>query len=335
MSDDTKITTTTPADTIGALIERAKPEFAKVLPQHLTADRLARVTLSCIRRTPKLLKCSQASLMQSIMQAAQLGLEPTGSFGGAHLVPYGTEATLIIDYRGLVDIARRTGQIQSIEAHAVMDADHFECEFGLSPKLVHRPLWDGDRGKLRLVYAIAMLKDGGQQVEVMSKGDVDAIRKRSKASGSGPWVTDYERMALKTVLRRLCQLLPRSVEMADALRIDAETDGIDLAAQVRQPRSGVAALSRLSGEARPSLPESLEESPAEHEQQEAGVTEDDEAHRIELAEVLLAGMAELNAGQRTALLRAAGATTLPHGWTVAEVAELPASVLAAALKASA
>ena len=103
----------------------------------------------------------------------------------------------------------------------------------------------------------------------------------------------------------------------------------------REPRSGVAALSRLAGDIQPAIAESPEDAPtAEPEFSQPG-DEDDEAHRIELAAAMLAGMAELNAGQRTAALRAAGATTLPSGWTIAEVAELPASVLAAALKASA
>jgi len=345
MSETKEVTTKAGKATIRDMILRNRAAFAEVIPNHVSVDRLLRVTSAAIMRSPDLMECTSESLMQSVMEAAQLGLEPTGRWGGAHLVAFNVKvkergkpdrwekrATVIYDYRGLAQVARRSGEIATLAAEVVRENDRFDYSLGFSPDLRHVPALD-DRGKPICAWAAATLKDGSRYLKIMSVADVESIRQRSKAKDFGPWVTDWEAMASKTVLKKLLNLLPFSVELADALAADDRNNPVEVA--VRTARSGVAALSRLSGEPQAAIAESPEDAPtAEPEFSQPG-DEDDAAHRIELAEVLLARMAELNAGQRTALLRAAGATTLPHGWTVAEVAELPASVLAAALKASA
>ena len=236
-------------NSIRGLLERSKAKFAEVLPKHLNADRLVRVTVACIARTPALGKCSQVSLLNAVMQSAQLGLEPTGVLGGAYLVPYKDQCTLIIGYRGLIDLARRSGQIESIEAHVVHANDRFRCRYGLDPVLEHEPAWEGEPGPLKAVYAVAKLKDGGRQIEVMTRAQVDAIRNRSKSGSSGPWVTDYDEMARKTVVRRIAKYLPLTPELADALQVDQDNDPITLDATTVIPK-GVAGLKALAAHAR-------------------------------------------------------------------------------------
>lgn len=216
-------------NTIGAMLEQRKQMIAQVLPRHIKADRLIKVALMAMNRQPELLNCTPASLFQSLMMAGQLGLEPDGVLGSAYLIPYGTNCTLIPGYRGLIDLARRSGQIKSIEAHLVRQGDKFECAFGLDPQLSHTPAFPGDEAYLKNeniigAYAVAKLVDGGEQFEVMSRAEIDAIRNRSKASKSGPWVTDFGEMARKTVVRRLFKYLPVSVEMASALELDNRAD---------------------------------------------------------------------------------------------------------------
>lgn len=217
-----------PLATIRDLLERSKGKLAEVTPKHLTPDRLIRVAIAAAGRTPALLKCTPASLLNSVMQAAQVGLEPGSALGEAYLVPYKDTCQLIIGYRGLISLARRSGQIVSIEAHVVHERDKFSCRYGLNPTLEHEPDWSADPGDVIAVYAVAKLKDGGTQVEVMTRAQVDAIRARSKASGSGPWVSDYAEMARKTVVRRLCKYLPLSIELAEALAIDDAAEGADV-----------------------------------------------------------------------------------------------------------
>ncbi|ELK47210.1 recombination protein RecT [Halobacillus sp. BAB-2008] len=204
-------------NTIQAYLKKMGPEFERALPKHMDADRLGRIAMTTIRQNPKLLECSIPSLMGAVMQAAQLGLEP-GLIGHCYLVPFyngkmkETDVQFIIGYKGMIDLARRSGHIESIYAHTVHDNDEFEYELGLHPKLVHKPS-TGERGDMNFVYAVAHFKDGGYQFEVFSRNDVDKVKERSKAGKFGPWQTDYEEMAKKTVIRRMFKYLPISVEI--------------------------------------------------------------------------------------------------------------------------
>lgn len=207
-------------NTIRGLLEERREQIAMALPRHLTPDRLIRVALNATIRTPKLLDCTQASLVGAIIECATLGLEPD-CLGQAWIIPYGQNATLIVGYKGLLDLARRSGEISTIQAVVVRDKDDFAYEMGLDPKLVHRPYTEEDGGELRAVYAIARLKDGGVQWEVMQRWEIEKIRKAApSAKRSSPWDTHYEEMAKKTVLRRLCKLLPSSIELKRAVELD-------------------------------------------------------------------------------------------------------------------
>jgi recombination protein RecT len=208
-----------------------KAQMAMALPKHMTSDRLARIALTEVRKTPALGKCDQASFLGAIMQCAQLGIEPGSALGHAYLLPFDnrkkgiTEVQFILGYRGMIDLARRSGQILSIEARAVYTADKFHVSLGLNPDLTHEPDWEAeDRGPMRFVYAVAKLRDGGTQFDVMSRADIEKVRQKSRAGQSGPWVDHYEEMAKKTVIRRLFKYLPMSIEMAGAVEQDERID---------------------------------------------------------------------------------------------------------------
>lgn len=224
---------------IKGLLEQSKSAIASRLPKHLTADRILKTALTAINKTPKLLECTKESLMLSIMQAAELGLEPGGALGEGYLVPYKSTCQFIPGYRGLISLARRSGQILSIEAHVVYEKDEFNCTLGLDPKLEHTPAWEEvDPGKMRFVYAVAKLKDGGVQFEVMSRAQVEAIRQKSKAGNNGPWVDHYDEMARKTVVRRLFKYLPVSVEMARAMELQAGAEAGEFTGLTLEPEAG-------------------------------------------------------------------------------------------------
>lgn len=210
-----------PAQTIAAYLKKMGPEIEKALPKHMDAERLARIALTTIRTTPKLMECSVPSLLGAVMQAAQLGLEP-GLLGHCYIIPYKNEATFIIGYKGMIDLARRSGQIQNIYAHAVYEHDEFDFELGLHPKLTHKPKMDGDRGEFIGAYAVAHFKDGGYQFEFMPKSEIEKRRMRSPSANSkfSPWTTDYEEMAKKTVIRHMWKYLPISVEIQRAAAVD-------------------------------------------------------------------------------------------------------------------
>lgn len=224
------------ANDIAALLvdPKIKAQMQLALPKHVTADRLARVALTEVRRNPALARCDQISFLGALMTCAQLGLEPGGPLGHAYLIPFEnrkanrTEVQFIVGYRGMIDLARRSGQIVSIEARPVYEGDAFEVSLGLASNLRHVPDFDNPNrvqpDKLRFVYAVAKLKDGGVQFEVMSRREVEAVRAQFRAGSSGPWVTHFEAMALKTVVRRLFKWLPISVELATAIEADERVD---------------------------------------------------------------------------------------------------------------
>lgn len=212
---------------------KIKAQMALALPKHMTSDRLARIALTEIRKVPTLAKCDQTSFLGAIMQCAQLGLEPGGALGHAYLLPFEnrkkgiTEVQFIVGYRGMIDLARRSGQIVSLTARTVHENDEFSYQYGLNEDMKHVPA-TGDRGALLYVYAVAKLKDGGVQFEVMSRSDIDKVRAQSKAGNYGPWQTHYDEMAKKTVIRRLFKYLPVSIELATAVTMDEKADaGVD------------------------------------------------------------------------------------------------------------
>ena len=203
--------------------ESFKSQIKSALPKHMSSDRMIRIAMTEVRKTPKLQECNPISFMGAIIQCSQLGLEPGNNLGHAYLLPYGKECQLIIGYRGMIDLARRSGQIIKLIAQDVYENDFFEYEFGLNEKLRHIPAKE-NRGKLISFYALAQLKDGGNQFEVMSKQEIDSIMTQSKSSKFGPWQTHYTEMGKKTVIRRLFKYLPVSIELTQAVTLDEQAD---------------------------------------------------------------------------------------------------------------
>ena len=203
---------------------RFKLAVASALPAHLKPDRFVRVALTALTRTPKLAECDQQSFFQCLLTLSQLGLEPDGR--NAHLIPFRnnkrniTECQLIVDYKGLVDLAMRSGKLSYIHADKICDRDIFEYDKGAIK--THRIDFKQDRGNAYAYYALVRNKDGTEQCEVMPLDDIKRIRLRSRAANDGPWVSDFDEMAKKTVFRRLSKWLQLSSEYRDALDADAD-----------------------------------------------------------------------------------------------------------------
>lgn len=216
--------------TIEDYLKQMAPAMQEALPKHMDVDRLMRLTMTTIRTTPELKQADLPSLLGGVMQAAQLGLEP-GLLGQCYLLPFKnnkkgiTEVQFIIGYKGMIDLARRSGHIQSIYAHAVYENDEFEYELGLNPTLKHVPSFDSERGEYIGSYAVAHFKDGGYQMEFMPKAEIEKRRLASPGGRSkySPWNNYYEEMANKTVIRHMWKYLPISVEIQEAVAHDEGT----------------------------------------------------------------------------------------------------------------
>jgi recombination protein RecT len=199
-------------------LKALEPAIGRAVPTGLKPDRFLRVVLTELSKNPRLETCTPTTVLGAVMTAAQLGLE-FGPLGHAYLVPYKNRCTLIIGYKGFIDLARRSGQLRSIVARPVHANDYFDFQLGTDEHLTHRPAI-ADAGPVVAYYGIARLADGDPIITVMSPADVDRYRARAMASDDGPWVTDYDAMACKTVVRRMVPWLPLSVEAAQAVEAD-------------------------------------------------------------------------------------------------------------------
>jgi recombination protein RecT len=216
-------------------LQKQKRQIEAALPKHMSADRMARIALTEIRRNPKLMQCDPLSLFAAVIQASQLGLEP-GLLGECYLIPYGREAKLQPGYQGLVKLARNSDQILSFVSQVVYEKDVFEFEYGIDEKLRHIPSSEQDRGKKIRAYAIAKFKGGGYQFEVMTSGEILNIRdrysktyqdymKNPRYPDGNPkpeptWLTNEDAMFRKTVTIQLCKWLPKSPELSRAIELD-------------------------------------------------------------------------------------------------------------------
>lgn len=201
-------------------------QLKKALPKFLDTDHFVRSAISEFRMNPALQECSVPSVLGYFMQAAMCGLEPASTLGQCYAVPFNNkktgqkEAQFLLSYRGMMSIARRSGDLARIEAHIVHEKDEFELSYGLTPDINHKPFIDGAPGAVRGAYCVVWFKDGTCQYRFMPKTEIDRHRHRSKASSSGPWVTDYEEMCLKTVFRSMFKWLPVSLEAANMVGRD-------------------------------------------------------------------------------------------------------------------
>ena len=208
------------------MVKAMMPEIKKALPSVITPERFTRIALSALNNTPALSQCTPISFLAALMNAAQLGLEPNTPLGQAYLIPYKNKGQLEVQfqvgYKGLIDLAYRNGQMQTIQAQAVYENDTFEYEYGLEPKLIHRPAYS-DRGELVYFYGIFRTVNGGFGFSVMSKADMDLYAKTySKAfeSNYSPWKTNYEEMAKKTVIKQALKYAPIRTDFQRALSMD-------------------------------------------------------------------------------------------------------------------
>ena len=223
IQDNVKLTSNM---SIPDIVKALGPELKKALPSVLTPERFIRIALSALNNTPQLKQCTPMSFISALLNAAQLGLEPNSPLGQAYLIPYKNKGQLEVQfqigYKGLIDLAYRNGQMQTIQAQVVYENDFFEYEYGLNPVLVHRPAFS-DRGEPIYFYGLFKTVNGGFGFSVMSKADMDNFASTySKALGTSysPWKTSYEEMAKKTVIKQALKYAPIKTDFQRALSTD-------------------------------------------------------------------------------------------------------------------
>ena len=221
---------------VSGLLERYAPQLAQALPKFLTPDKMMRVALTAMNKNPKLLECTQTSLIGSILTSAQLGLLPDEVLGEAYLIPFKNnranrmECQFMIGYKGLCTLAYRSGVVQSVQARAVFKGDEFEFEMGLNERLVHKPKGNKNPTEITHFYSIVRMKEGGYVMNVMTREEVEKIRNESAnykfayKKEETVWGKYFEEMGCKTVLRRIMKYVPMSSEVMRAIGQDELAD---------------------------------------------------------------------------------------------------------------
>lgn len=230
---------------LGKELEILKPELAKVLPAHVSADKFMRVVSTALAQSPDLRNSDRRALLTACVRCATDGLVPDGR--EAALVLFSGKAQYMPMVAGILKKVRNSGELLSIVANVVYEKDQFRYFVDdAGEHVLHQPnVTDAERGKFLCVYAIAKTKDGGVYVEVMSRSQIEQVRNVSKSKDSGPWRGWYDEMARKTVIRRLSKRLPMSTDLETVIQRDDEL--YELNQQRLNAKSGTAAAKALLG----------------------------------------------------------------------------------------
>lgn len=302
--------------TIKDLIQSADFEAAVKagMPKHLKVDRFMRVALNATLRQPELLECNRESFFLRMLELSILGIEPDGR--RAHLIPFWNnkfcgncnhpkdqhrgmdcqisgcgckkavsrrEVQLIVDYKGIAELVRRSGDVSYMHCDAVYERDEWDFKYGSGAFLTHKPNLDvEDRGRVRCFYSFVRLADGNEDFVVMPKSDVDKIRRRSKSADSGPWVSDYNEMGKKTVFRNHSKWLPLSPDVKDA--VESDDEAIDMKGALSIAAAEGVGTSYIGGETVEEHDEKLDRKMAEQAKEEepkpAGVPDDPKSETV-------------------------------------------------------
>lgn len=236
-------------------LAKYQKQIEKVVPRYITPDRMLRLVTGEINRTPLLKACTVMSIINGVVTAASMGVGIGPRM--AYLVPFRVwkagpggkryqcyEATLMIDYRSKITLAKRCGIIIR-PPQLVFPGDEFEAQYDNGALVIHHvrgkgkhsesyiyredldyKIKDGsERWKKRLAagfaqepnytHAYVFWRDGEEVLgEMMDRDQLDAIRKRSKAGNDGPWITDAGQMARKTVIHRAFNYMPFDPEQS-------------------------------------------------------------------------------------------------------------------------
>jgi len=220
---------------IGTVLSGYKSQIEKVIPKHLTAERMIQMATTLIARNPRIAECTASSVVGSVVSASILGFPPVQELGYCYFVPYrrniGTKSSpnyvkelqFQIGYKGHMELARRSSQIKSIHAEVVREGDEFKYQLGLNPELKHIP--DADiNAMVTHAYAVAHYKDGGYNFVVLTRNQIEALRLRSPGQSAGKpsdvWATDYDKMAMAKAVKQLSKFLPISIDYHENLIAD-------------------------------------------------------------------------------------------------------------------
>jgi recombination protein RecT len=205
---------------VSDVLQTAMADIKDTIPTYLSPERLTKVFLSQCRKNPKLLECDAVSLVKAFTDAGEIGLEPDGI--NAHLIPYGKEVTYMVDYKGMIRLARLSGEIADMTANVVYTGDKFSHEYGSNKHLSHIKCMKKDRGKRMCAYSYVKYKDGSEDFRVLTEDEIMHAKQSSKTAKI--WNSDPDPMWAKTAVRQHSKFLPKMESLDRASKYIEDTE---------------------------------------------------------------------------------------------------------------
>jgi len=227
--------------------EKFKSMATQVSSKYMTIEKMTKIAILAATRQPKILKCTIESTLDSIIKAAELGLDFAGQSGQGYLIPYGSkylpkgnyECKFMPGYQGFIELAYRTDKVAFIDAEVVYTEDYYDYALGSKPFIEHKPCLTGERGEPLFAYCVVIRKDSDiPKIELMSKEQIDSVHASSRSGEEGPWVTFPDEMWRKSVIRRAWKYMPKTAELAQAAELDNQNYTFEEAADAADAEIG-------------------------------------------------------------------------------------------------
>lgn len=206
-----------------------RKQVSLALPKGIDPKRFFRIALTEVKKNKNFEYCNPESFASALLSAAQAGLEIGPVFGQCYLVSFKSQCQLILGYRGMIELACRSGVCRKFQTDVVREGDYFEYQQGTESFLKHRPIHclplQSDPNIYRnkpiiCAYACATLADGTYKFEVIDMNYIDKIKRMTLNKSMKTWVTDEIEMIKKTAIRYLFKTLQLSPNLSEIIYSD-------------------------------------------------------------------------------------------------------------------
>lgn len=213
------------------LMIKMKNDIKEALPSHFCIENFQKSAINTYNLDKSLQECEATTFISAMIECAKLGLEPNNILGQAYLVPVCVDGVnkveFQIGYKGLIELAYRSGKIKSLYANEVFEKDEFHIDYGLDQKLIHKPFLGGDRGEVIGYYAVYQMDNRGASFVFMTRDEIlGHSKKYSRSFGCDLWESEFDAMAKKTVIKKLLKYAPLSIELQKSVSIDESVKGV-------------------------------------------------------------------------------------------------------------
>lgn len=204
---------------------KMKNDIESRLLSNVDFDKFLNKAINVFNSNENFKSCEIMTFINAMVECASLNLEPNSVLGQAYLVPvkFGEDCKVEfqIGYKGMIELAYRSGKVKSLYANEVKANDEFYIDYGLEQKLVHRPCLIGDRGEVIGYYAVYHLDSMGSSFVFMTRDEVlNHSKKYSTSLGIDLWESEFDAMAKKTVIKKLLKYAPLSIDLQKSVLLD-------------------------------------------------------------------------------------------------------------------